>query len=437
MGVYFPPVNPSRRRREIGAVFGHSFAARSTYLYTNGVQGFATAKNGYGLSAWTEALSGGRVLMPHELNFGVNGENTTQMLARCDVAVAAAVAAKASFVVFMGLFNDATATTAQIATTIANVKAIAQKWTDAGIKFIATGDFPSGSSTLTTYRRSGSQLQGFAQCRRWMIEVLPTLFNNVIVFDIWDQIGDWKSSLAECITSYFDPADQLHPFNAFYRAVFVPKLLSVLDYQFSTLQELQETSLSEAFDAAFNPRGNLIANGIMNGNASGLATSWTKTDASGITGTASKVAGTNIEWQQISYSGTAAAAGAVSDLRQNLSFSTLAAGDTLVATCVTEHDAGAVNLRGLELRLVMFDTVGGSNTYESKSFSWATAGDVIGNGAFTGANALFHRTLPLKLPAGALASGASGYLALRALWDAAATSSAVVRVGKVRLHKII
>lgn len=417
------------------AVFGHSFAARFHYQYANGTLGTTIGKTSFGGAAWIEALSGGRILMPLSLNFGVSGENTTQMLARCDAAVASAVAQKCSAVLFFGLFNDAVATTAQIATTIANVTAIAQKWTDAGIQFIITGDYPAGSASLTTYRRTGNQLLGFMQIRRWILETLPTLITNVTVFDVWDQVGLWNSTTADVVSGYFDPADQLHPFSPFYRSVYVPRLLSILDRQLAPIQGFRSTSNSESYDATYNRRGNLLSNGMFDGNVSGVATGWTKTDATGITGTATKVVGTNIEWQQVSYTGTATAAGAVSDVRQNLSFTNIAAGDTLSVECLTEHDANAINLRGIELRLVIFDTVGAGNTYESKSFAWTTQGDVIGTSAYTGASALYHRTPDLKLPVGALASGPSGYVAVRAIWDGAVASSAVIRMGKLRLHK--
>ncbi|MCW5192434.1 hypothetical protein, partial [Burkholderia cenocepacia] len=138
-----------------------------------------------------------------------------------------------------------------------------------------------------------------------------------------------------------------------------------------------------------------------------------------------------------SYSGTAAAAGAVSDFRQNITLANIAAGDTLQGEALVEIDGGATNLRGVALRIVLFDSVGGSNTYESLSFSWSTLGDKLPARAFTGANVQFHRAMGLALPAGSLASGASGFFGIRTVWDAAVASSAVIRVRNLRLHKVL
>lgn len=423
-------------------LIGHSFAARGHLMTTNGTLGRQIFKQAYGLPAWAEAMSGGRLRFPYELNFGVNGQTTTDMLTRTDgknvdAAVAAGVAAGAKAAFFFGINNDVTATGAQVTQTISNIRTIARKVSDAGLTLYITGDFPAGSTTNTTNRRTGNQRDGFNQIRRWILERLPREVPNVVAFDVFDRLAVWNSTNGDVVQTYFDP-DALHPWSPFYSEVYVPALLSLILPQFPTAQAVAEASASEPYSATLNPRGNLLMNGMFDGDGgAGLALNWTKTDATGITGTTTKVSFTNGMWQQIAYSGTATAAGAVSDIRQNLNFANIAAGDTLQAECWVEIDAGAVNLRGIELRLVMFDSVGGPNTYEAKSFNWGTAGDKMAVRAFTGANAQFHITPSLPLPAGSLASGTGGYIAIRAVWDAAVASSATVRAGRCRLHKQI
>lgn len=427
-----------RRRAARVAVFGHSFAARAYLVASNGTMGRAVYKKADGLSAWLEALSGGRLSSPVSLNYGVNGENTTQMLARCDAAVADAVAKGCEAVAFFGIFNDDVSTAAARATTIANITAIAKKWTEAGVIFLISGDFPAGSAANTTFRRTGAALPGTMQVRRWCLDVLPNLMSNIIAYEVWDRLAVSDSLTGDALPLYFQD-DVLHPSSAFYADVVAPVLVQILTGLFPSFQLMPEASNSEVYDATNNPRGNILTNGMLSGNNSGLATNWTTNLASGVTVTSSKVVSVPgpWEWQQSVVGGTAAAAGSATDvLRQTLSgaqFAMISPGDTLQAECLTEIDAGFTNVRGLELRLVLFDNIGGGNTYEAKSFNFGATNDKLTNRAYQ----MFHRTPPLVIPTGALTAGQSGYLALRVIADTAANIAATVRTARMRLHKVL
>ena len=425
-------------RPAVGAVFGHSFAARAHVAATNSTYGREIHKGVSGIAAWLEALGGGRIVMPAALNFGVSGENTTQMRARLAAVVATAVAGGADFVTFFGLCNDVLSTAAQRAATIENITAIAKAFTDAGILFCISGDAPAGGASDTTFRRTGDQLKGFMALRRWCLEVLPSLMPGILAYDIYDKVCLPGSTTGDADPRFFQ-TDLLHPSSAFYADAVAPALAPLLLARYPGIVTAPEASNSEPFDAAVNPRGNILLNGMMDGDSSGLANSWNSPGGNGATVTPSKVASADgpWSWQQVVLGGTATAAGGETVvLQQQLNAAQLAmilAGDRLQLDGLVEIDAGFANIRSLYVRFGIFETANGGNTYQARSFTAGAQGvDRLTNRAYK----LYHRTPMLEFPAGSLTAGLSGTVRVVAVADTAAAIGGTVRAGRMRLHKV-
>lgn len=424
--------------------FGHSFAARQHLVSNNGSQGVATYLMAYGWSSWLQSLLRGRAIFPYSLNFGVIGQNTSQMLARVQAAVDAHRTAGAWGVIFSGLYNDDLSTAAARATTVSNIQAIAKAFTNAGIVFICTDDYPAGFSG--NVKRTGGQLSGFHNVRHWMLRSLPALVPGAICVPTYGDCTQFDNAGGFWRAGYSDPADYIHPMSPTHALSTAPRIFAAIDKLLPSQTDWMCDDPSDVFDATHNPRGNLLGNGMLTGTGGSvpsgftgtLADSWTGTkDASltNITATLSKVAGTNSVWQQLALSGTSGATdGAVTDLRRNFSLSQLSPGDVLRSKCMVEIDGGFTGIRGVESRVVLFDS---GNTYESKSLHWGLAADMMPVQAYTGANALYLMTPDLTLPA-AFGGGAlvSGYFAVRLLSVANASVSATLRLGRAECCKV-
>lgn len=426
-------------RLAIGALMGHSFAARSHISATNGIYGREITKGISGAAAWLEALSNGRISMPASLNFGVNGENTTQMRARLDTAVSSCVSGNADFVIFFGLCNDVLATAQQRVTTTDNITAIAKAFTDAGILFIISGDAPAGGNSDPTYRRPGDNLKGFMAVRRWCLESLPSLVPGVLVYDIYDKVSVPNSTTGDALPAFFQ-TDLLHPSSQFYTEAVVPAILPQLLSRYPSIVTAPEASNSEPYDSVINPRGNILFNGMMDGDNSGLATSWSTPGGNGVTTASSKVSSVDgpWAWQQIVLSGSSTSAGGETQvIQQQLNASQLSmisAGDKIQLDGLVELDSGFTNIRNIAVRFSIFESANGGNTYTSRSFSTGSVGlDKLANRSYK----LYQRTPVLEFPQGSLTSGLSGTVRVIVVADTAGSISGTIRVGRMRLHKII
>ncbi len=294
-GKFFQPAR-------IVAVIGDSRADLS-WLAANG-----GGRSTYCVSpfAWLEFLTGGTVTIPGALNFGVAGETTTQILARTDTAVAAAVAAGAGAAIGFMSTNDRTSGLS-LATTKANATAIEAKFTDAGLAFIWVAETPRGDAAHTGLRLTGTQLANHVEIRRWLIE-RAYYYQNVYTVDPWAVIADRASTTGDAIANYLYDGLHIGSRGAFAIAV---QLKAIIDRIFTPIAR----SFASAADigSASNPYGNAMSNaqfagsgGTAGSNVTGtVPTSWTVgTPVAGLSVVSSIIAGTGSAKLQLAITGT-------------------------------------------------------------------------------------------------------------------------------------
>jgi len=256
--------------------------------------------------AWLEFLTGGTVTIPGALNFGVAGETTTQILARTDTAVAAAVAAGAGAAFGFMSTNDRTAGLS-LATSKSNMAAIEAKFLNAGIPFIWIAETPRGDAAHTSLRLTGTQLANHVEIHRWLTE-RAYYYQNVYTVDPWAFIADRASTTGDAIANYLYDGLHIGSRGAFAIAT---QLKAIIDRIFTPISR----SFTSAADiaSASNPYGSAMSNaqfagtsGTAGSNVTGtIPTSWTVgTPATGMSVVSSIIAGTGSAKVQLAITGT-------------------------------------------------------------------------------------------------------------------------------------
>ena len=257
--------------------FGDSYVAASgTQEYSTG----STRQQG-AISFWLEALLGGR-LRPIR-NAGVNGNSTSQMLARIQADV---LAYSPNIVLLLtpGINDIQGQATPDVTALQSNLTSIFDQLRNAGILCVTITVPPTVNMTST------AQKQALFTHNRWLLDQASARA-GLIVVDPFTAISDtaslaWRSGYSD---------DGIHP-NGNGSFAVATKLAVALDKLLPSTGSLIGKSNLDPYE--------IMPNARMNGNTAGVATSVTIT---GGTGTASKVArtDTNGEWQKwVNTSGT-------------------------------------------------------------------------------------------------------------------------------------
>lgn len=291
------------------ALLGDSRSAQSTYTDANNN---AFAASGY--INWIRYLTGQRVTFRQSDNFGVFGDNTAQVLARTDAALASSNAGL--FVVFCGTNDRNDLMT--LAWTVANLTAIRDKVLAAGRRLLFIAELPRDG---VTYGLSGTQLNYHLGTRQWLIDQRDEVA-GVYVADPWPLYVDPTAANAPGKTGLNN--DGIHPTSAGARAIAL-SMQNIIQTIYPPVSILPATN-SDAYSGTGNPRGSLIVNPMVTGTSGtqatgsslgggtstgSIASSWTNqfTNVTGLTFTYSKVTINGDEWQQIDITGTAPASG--------------------------------------------------------------------------------------------------------------------------------
>lgn len=415
------------------AIYGDSRAAQMSYNLTNHLTYSAT-----GAAAWANVLSGGNFIFPADLNFGVTGDTTAQILAR----VGDVVASRAETVVYFGGTNDRNSNELQTAaTTIGNILATLNALLAAGKKVILCTDAPRGNATYSVYLLTTQQLRYHQQVRRWTIETAGRI-PGVTVVDLYPLLNDYtRTDGALPVVNTYDGA-HLSPVGA---AIAGAAIADALKKVYPNKFYFGDADNANLYNATDNPRGNLINNGVMSGTAGtldgastgSLADSWTSTrdtamNSGSVTSLFAKVARTNPtgSWQQVTLGGTSGAtADPNMEIYTSASNSNFAEGDIVQAFCEMEIDAGATGLRGVTLRTTK--TVNAASE-TSSALLYRDSANPFPSG-FTGTNRLVMVTRPFTWGAGSTTSARTRIVI--SLVESTAIN-AVIRFGNVRMWKV-
>lgn len=313
------------------AIIGDSIAAANSFDAGAGV---GTKKLGKGMLNWAAYLGRQRWTFDPEDNFGVSGDDTGQVLARTDAALATSTAG--TFVVDCMTNDDSSGIT--VAQSKINYNAIISKIVNSGRLCILIPPRPRDITASGLTMTAAAYLR-HVQRRQWILG-LQDLSRKIIVIDVWKYFADPSSTNGAPVSgSTYDGG--VHPNVAggyltglaFAEVAGLGREAGIFPY-YDVLCE-QNTDL---YDATNNPTGAINSNPMLIGGAS-VATGYTNGTGGGLTNTASKVASGNRIWQQIALSGAATSSADVHALYQTLPSGSLTVGDVLQGYCDLEVDS--------------------------------------------------------------------------------------------------
>ena len=282
----------------ICAAFGDSITAQNTIVTSS-----QTYMYSHGYMVWASVLSGGRLFFSPTLNFGVNGDTTTQMVDRAAAAAASAATLGAKYVAILAGTNDITASVSftTITTNLAKIYAafLGLGVTPLLIPILPRANDGVGGSMTTASRqrlqRVNNWIRQYARDNPAVIFADPTF--NITDYALTN--GDPIGALAANATAY--TYDGLHPANR--AAYWIGKAVAdAMQYRLAGAS-MSMWSPIDTHDITHNPTGNMLANGFMagtggtngTGSSGSVATSFTARRLSGTNATvvASKVTSTN------------------------------------------------------------------------------------------------------------------------------------------------
>lgn len=221
----------------------------------------AVGNHPYAPSSWLMPMLCQRARTDHSLNFGVSGNTTTQLLARIDAVAACA----ADIVVVLIGTNDVNGavTGSTLATYKSAVSAIWDRLTNAGKVVIAMPPLPRNLAAGSQNNR-----RILHAMRDWTLRQAWSGRRNFYVADAAIEYGD-PLSATYAPRAGFD-YDGLHPQSR--GAYEIAKALyRVLDRLLPPVPQAL-MSADDVYDATYNPGGNLLTNGILDGTGGTLTT---------------------------------------------------------------------------------------------------------------------------------------------------------------------
>jgi len=244
-----------------------------------------------GFAVWASVLSNGGLVFSPSLNFGVSGDTTTQMLAR----ISSVVAAAPSYCTVLGGTNDlgtgAGDATVSYATITGNLQTIYTTLLNAGICVIAIPILPKAGLNLSTTKTALLN-----RVNEWIRRYCMSSTSNIVLADPFESLVDYTKTTGEPIGGYAGgvtsvTVDGTHP-NKRGGYLFGKTIVDALGSRIAPMRTIMQ-SPADAYDATYNPTGNLLANGMFSGTAGTNSTgssgsvggSWTASRAGGTTGT--------------------------------------------------------------------------------------------------------------------------------------------------------
>lgn len=348
----------SARLNRIPTVAGLGDSITAQNSSTQAVDG-VSALNAKGDIVWARALLQGRFYFSAALNFGVSGQNSTQILAR----VGQVIAARPGFCrVLAGTNDPVTGVQYNPAATFANLQSIYNQLIAAGIAVIACPILPRSATNGLTAGELANAQKGFQWVNRRIRQYAQTAVPGM--FYVMD--GD-ATLLDQAQTTYIpiagSTADGLHPVAA--GAIRTGSRLSNVLDRILPLSRSTIICQQDVYDATFEPLGNRLPTGQLVGTggtagtgASGsVATGWalSRSTGTGATAVGSKSvldSVTSEPAQVITLGGAVGTNGDVIQFSRNISPSstTYAAGETLIAAIVVSG-TGLSLVRNIALRV--------------------------------------------------------------------------------------
>ena len=333
------------------AVIGDSVA------YGNGFAANATNVKLYakGYLNWAAFLGRQRWTFDNTDNFGVAGDNTNDVLARIDAALAVTTAGT---IVLDCLTNDGP-NGVSLAQSYANYATLVAKIQAAGRICVCITPRPR-DITASGLTMTAAQYRDHLARRDYVLG-LNDPSRGVYSVDMWQYLADPASTNGAMKAGY--SYDGLHPglLGGYYGGVALAELFGTGRGQgLFRFRDVMVGQNTDVWNASY-PRGCVNSNPMMQGGAGGVAAGYTLTPSSnGVTATGSKVTSSSgrADIQQVVLGGTGSANADVYDFYQTITAGNLTVGDTVEAYAEIEYDG----ITGLTSHgLVLVDTTGFTN----------------------------------------------------------------------------
>ncbi|MFL1548826.1 SGNH/GDSL hydrolase family protein [Pseudomonas sp. D47] len=320
---------------------------------------FQCTKGNVGFTDWAVSETGGLAAFPLTLNKGIDGNTTSQMLARLQADV---IANSSAFdvMVHFGTGNDRL-NGMTLEQTIRNLEYLYAALLKRGKVVIAIAETPVIGANVGL---PPQQTANHFAVHNWYLNVAPSL--GIIVVNPWDEMVDPASGV-----SYWPKegmtGDGLHPTPM--GALIIGRKVGEALKRLFTFPAILPTS-NVLYDAAAVPGGSLIPNALLTGtngtlgagsNATGqLATSCTLqgTNLNGLAVTASKEAADIGEKQVLRITGMPSAATPTLILEQSVDVSKVAVGQRLRAIAGWEFSSVNTSVLQVALQVVAVSASG-------------------------------------------------------------------------------
>jgi lysophospholipase L1-like esterase len=428
-----------RKRRAYATIacLGDSLFSTSSYSSTVGST-TTYYHDGVCPLTWANVFLGQRLHFGLSLNFGVAGETAAEVAAR----VGSVIAAAPDVCVVNGGGNDAIQKLSSDVT-IAALRSAYEALIAAGILVVALPIFPQGASwwAAMTEGEATTQRLRINRVNRWIRQYCRETA-GIVMADPNGALVDVTDADSVGVEAMF-ASDGLHLSvkGAMHIGDLIADALSVVVAPGAS--RLPEHNI-DMYDAAENPEGNLLENGMMLGTGGtaanevtgDVATNWTARHVFGTFGAGTIVAskeartdGVGGDWQVLTFTNLTGGTDLVYALRQEVAGSSgyYAQGDTVEAECEIAV-SGADYVESVALIVREYNGAGTAVTV-------AKAGEATNDRYTAAAWSGIYRTPAITLTA---AIGASSALQLDVSITVAGDlgADAVVKVGRVDLRKV-
>ena len=352
-----------------------------------GLDGYRT--NGIGVQYWLSFLLRGRFDVRPELNFGIGGQTSAQVLARVQSTIATCKARGCTKLVALFSVNDrgnAASAGSTAAATIANLRAYQAAVLDAGIDLVWVAEIPPSNPAWQAanpgepdYGLQPAAVLNHLAVRRWVL-AQPFVHPRVQVADPFSLMVDALSAAADAKVGMLKDPKHESELGAW---VIAKSLAPIFEQQLPPLSRVT-SSVADVYSPT-NSGGSLLANTLLTGvggtfsgagsHTGTLPDGWDASIASGVSAAFSTVTDADGSvWLQASLSGTAAAVTWLT-LSMGIDTTALAAGVEILAVCAQQVDAGHVGLIGNPVRAVV--TMGDASTpYTGAGMNTALSTDI-------------------------------------------------------------
>lgn len=330
-------------------------------------------------------LSRGRYLVPEDCKFAVASTLVSDLsetpltsatapsgFGLGKTQLQAAIDCPAATIAVMSGHNDRL-NAVTLAMSIAKMTVVLNALAAAGKLVLLCAPTPSGSAAYTNRRFTGAQLAYHLGWADWTTRIAPALWpGQVYAVDFWQDMADMSPAATAGDVVSAKTQDGVHPssWGAFLMA---KRVLAVLDGFGIPAAAANVHRRGEQFDAANNPRGNLLGSaGLLadagtawSGASGGVGFSGTRPSTANVYANGAAQAGSLAiagamvttatgPWWQMTVTGSTAAGAAPNFTVNppNLTLGQLAAGDVLHSFGEFEIDPGATGLCGFPLVLV-------------------------------------------------------------------------------------